>query len=44
MEGELADGSFWLTSASGAALPSTLTAKVDILYEFILNETAVAIT
>jgi len=44
MEGELADGSFWLTSASGAALPSTLTAKVDILYEFVLNETAVAIT
>lgn len=44
MEGELADGSFWLTNASGAALPATLTGKVDFLYEFVLNETAVAIT
>jgi len=44
MEGELADGSFWLTGASGAALPATLTGKVDVLYEFVLNETAVAIT
>jgi hypothetical protein len=44
LEGELADGAFWLTSASGLALPATLTAKVDVLYEFVLNETAVAIT
>jgi hypothetical protein len=43
LEGELADGAFWLTSASGLALPATLTAKVDVLYEFVLNETAVAI-
>ena len=44
MEGELADGSFWVTSASGLALPATLTGKVDYLYEFILNETAASIT
>lgn len=44
LEGELADGSFWLTSASGRALPALLTGKVDVLYEFILNETAVAPT
>lgn len=44
IEGELADGSFWLTSASGVALPATLTGKIDVLYEFVLNETAAAIT
>ncbi len=44
LEGEMADGAFWLTSASGAALPALLTGKVDTLYEFIINETAVAIT
>jgi hypothetical protein len=44
LEGELADGSFWLTSASGVALPALLTGKTDVLYEFILNETAVSPT
>jgi hypothetical protein len=44
VEGEMADGAFWLTGASGVALPALLTGKVDTLYEFILNETAVAIT
>lgn len=44
LEGELADGSFWLTSASGVALPALLTSKVDVLYEFIANETVTAIT
>jgi hypothetical protein len=44
IEGELADGAFWLTGASGVALPALITGKVDVLYEFILNETAVAIT
>lgn len=44
LEGELSDGSFWLTSASGAALPALLTGKVDVLYEFVLNETPAAIT
>ena len=44
LEGELADGSFWLTSASGACLPATLTGKTDVLYDFVLNETKVNIT
>lgn len=43
LEGEMADGTFWLTSASGQALPSLLTAKVDVLYEFIVNETVAPI-
>jgi hypothetical protein len=40
VEGELSDGSFWLTGASGVALPALLTGKIDVLYEFVLNETA----
>lgn len=40
LEGELADGSFWLTSASGAALPAGITGLEDVLYEFVVNETA----
>jgi hypothetical protein len=40
LEGELSDGNWWLTKASGAALPSTITGDEDLLYEFILNETA----
>jgi hypothetical protein len=44
VEGELSDGSFWLTAASGVALPALLTGDVDTLYKFILNETATAIT
>lgn len=44
LEGEMADGAFWLTSASGAALPATLTGKTDVLYDFIVNGTATAIT
>lgn len=39
IEGEMADGSFWLTGASGVSLPALLTGKIDVLYEFILNET-----
>lgn len=42
MEGELGDGAFWLTAASGVALPALLTGKVDTLYEFVLNETAIS--
>lgn len=42
--GELADGAFWLSGASGVALPALLTGKVDVLYEFVLNETAVPLT
>jgi hypothetical protein len=44
LEGELADGAFWLTKASGACLPSTIVAKADVLYDFILNETVTPIT
>jgi hypothetical protein len=42
--GELNDGEFWLTGASGRMLGSTVTADLNILYKFVLNETAVAIT
>jgi hypothetical protein len=44
IEGELADGAFWLTGASGVALPSTLTGEIDTLYKFVANETVTAIT
>jgi hypothetical protein len=43
LEGELSDGSFWLTGAGGRSLPATLTGKTDVLYDFVLNETATAI-
>ncbi len=44
ISGELSDGAFWLTSASGVAIPARLTGKEDVLYEFVLNETVTAIT
>ena len=44
IEGEMADGEFWLTGASGVALPALLTGKVDVIYEFVLNETEAPIT
>lgn len=43
VSGDLGDGSFWLTSCKGVALPSRLTGSVDALYDFVQNETAVAI-
>lgn len=43
LAGELTDGTFWLTAASGKSLPSTVVASLDALYDFILNETATAI-
>lgn len=43
LSGELSDGTFWLTSASGSALPARLSGKTDLLYEFVENDTAVAI-
>ncbi len=43
MQGELSDGNFWLTNASGVTLPALLTGKVDVLYDFVMNETAAAI-
>lgn len=39
LEGEMADGQFWLTSASGQAIGNA----ADELYEFTANETAVAV-
>lgn len=43
LEGELSDGSFWLTGSSGMGLPSLRSGEEDVLYEFVLNETATAI-
>lgn len=43
IEGEFADGEFFLTSGSGVALPSLQTGREDTLYEFVQNETATAI-
>lgn len=40
VEGEFADGEFYITSASGQGLPLLDT---DILYDFVQNETATAI-
>jgi len=42
LEGEMGDGAFWLTGASGAGLPATLSGKTDVLYEFVQNETVTA--
>lgn len=39
LEGEFADGEFWVTSASGIAIPNV----TDDLYDLIQNETATAI-
>jgi hypothetical protein len=40
LTGELADGAFWLTGASGTAIGDTTTGD---LYEFVQNETAIDI-
>lgn len=44
LEGEFSDGGFWLTGASGTAFPVLVGAEEGVLYDFIHNETAVAIT
>lgn len=44
IEGEFADGEFFLTSGSGVALPSQQSGRVDTIYEFIHNETVTAIS
>lgn len=44
LEGELADQSFWLTSASGRGYGSLEAGDLDTVYEFVHNETAVAIS
>lgn len=43
LEGEFGQGAFFLTSASGKAYGSTVAADVGKLYDFVQNETAVAI-
>lgn len=43
ISGELGDGVFWLTSASGTALPSRITATQDALYDFVQNDTVTPI-
>lgn len=43
LEGEAGDGQFMLTGASGIGLPSTVVADVDKAWDFVQNETAVAI-
>lgn len=37
-DGELGDGSYWLSKGKGAALPSLLAARTDVIYEFTQNE------
>jgi hypothetical protein len=44
LEGEMADGSFWLTSASGRGFGSLEATPLGKVYDFVQNETAVAIT
>lgn len=43
LDGELADGSFWLTAASGKGYGSLEAVPLGRLYDFIHNETAAAI-
>lgn len=43
VSGALGDGSFFITSCKGQALPSRVTATLDALYDFVQNETAIAI-
>lgn len=44
LEGELSDGSFWLSSASGKGYGSLEAVPIGKVYDFVHNETAVAIT
>lgn len=43
LDGELTDSTFFVTSATGTMLGSNASASLDALYDFIQNETAVAI-
>lgn len=43
LEGEFGDGAFFLTAASGVALPATAAGLTDVLYDFVQNETATVI-
>jgi hypothetical protein len=44
ISGEFTDGEFMLTAAEGEAFGSKVTASLNKVYEFVQNETAVAIT
>lgn len=44
LEGELGDGAFWLTAASGKGYGSLEATPLGKVYDFIHHETAVAIT
>lgn len=44
LSGELGDGQFWLTGASGKGIASTLTGGVDKVWSWVQNETAAAIS
>lgn len=43
LDGELTDGTFFITSVKGIMLGSNVSASLGALYDFIQNETAVAI-
>jgi hypothetical protein len=43
LTGEFGDGAYFLTGASGTVIPATLVTKIDALYDFVHNETAIAI-
>lgn len=43
LSGEQAEGSFFLTGASGRAIGSKVAADVGVVYDFVQNETATAI-
>lgn len=43
VSGELTDGAFFLTAASGDMLPSKAAGSTDVLYDLVQNETATAI-
>lgn len=43
IEGEFADGQFYLTACSGEAFPSLNVATIDALYDIIQNESVTAI-
>lgn len=43
LEGEFADGEFWITKAAGQGLPSLVVADIGKVYSFIQNETATVV-
>lgn len=43
LSGEMGDGAFWLTGASGVGMASTATASLDKVWEWVQNETVTAI-